>query len=307
MMPFDAKHLNISDILSSESDASTVVERSLERYLSREDTLYSVLLDSMQYSVSAGGKRVRPQLTLEFCKLCGGDYKWAVPFACAVEFIHTYSLIHDDLPCMDDDDMRRGKPSNHIAFSEDTALLAGDALQSLAFEVMLCEDTLSRVDASRAAKAAFSLASLCGTDGMVGGQVIDLLYEDKQAGEDVINQIHLLKTGALIKAACLMGCIVAGADEEKLRCAARYAECIGLAFQLVDDILDVTSTSEDLGKPVNSDVDNNKSTLVSIFGVDECRHRVDALTNEALSALDAFDGDTQFLRDFALKLSKRRN
>lgn len=284
-----------------------MIEKALQEYLSKQGTLYDVLWESMQYSVGAGGKRVRPQLTLEFSRLCGGDYESAVPFACAVEFIHTYSLIHDDLPCMDDDDMRRGKPSNHIVYGEDTALLSGDALQSLAFEVMLSDKTLSKVPADRVAKAAFSLAKLCGADGMVGGQVIDLQYEDKNADENIISTMHLLKTGALIKAACLMGCIVAGADDIKLKACEEYAECIGLAFQLIDDVLDVTSTTDELGKPVNSDVENNKSTLVSIFGVEECIARAEALTKKAIDALDVFEGDTTYLKDFALKLSKRRN
>ncbi|MBQ8000572.1 MAG: polyprenyl synthetase family protein [Ruminococcus sp.] len=286
---------------------STLIENALQSYLDRKPEIYSVLWDSMRYSVGAGGKRVRPQLTLEFCTLCGGDAESALPFACAVELIHTYSLIHDDLPCMDDDDMRRGKPSNHIEFGEDTALLAGDALQSLAFEIMLSPDTLGRCPADRAAAAACTLAKLCGADGMVGGQVIDLQYEDKQASEQIITQMHLLKTGALIKAACLMGCIVAGATREQLTAASQYADCIGLAFQLVDDVLDVTSTSAELGKPVNSDIDNNKSTLVSLYGIDECMRRAKELTQQAIDALSAFEGDTSFLRDFALRLISRRN
>ena len=283
------------------------IENALKSYLDETPELYGVLWDSMRYSVGAGGKRVRPMLTLEFCRLCGGNVAAALPFACAVELIHTYSLIHDDLPCMDDDDMRRGKPSNHIEFGEDTALLAGDALQSLAFEIMLSPDSLRNCPADRAAKAAFTLAKLCGASGMVGGQVIDLQYEDKNASEDIITQMHLLKTGALIKAACLMGAIVAGADDEKLSAVSEYAQCIGLAFQLVDDVLDVTSTSAQLGKPVNSDIDNKKSTLVSLYGVEECLRRADALTQQAIDALSIFEGDTAFLRDFALKLSKRNN
>ncbi|MBE6734395.1 MAG: polyprenyl synthetase family protein [Ruminococcaceae bacterium] len=289
-------------------DFQQMIETALKNYLDKKPELYGVLWDSMRYSVGAGGKRVRPMLTLEFCKLCGADVEVAVPFACAVEMIHTYSLIHDDLPCMDDDDMRRGKPSNHIEFGEDTALLAGDALQSLAFEIMLSPDTLAVCPADRAAKCAFTLANLCGASGMVGGQVIDLQYEDKNADEHIITQMHLLKTGALIKSACLMGCIAAGElDEKKLSAASEYADCIGLAFQLVDDVLDVTSTSEELGKPVNSDTDNNKSTLVSLFGIEECMARAQALTDKAISALSAFDGDTTFLREFALKLVKRSN
>lgn len=286
---------------------SEKIEAALKSYLSRDDEHYGILWDAMRYSVGAGGKRVRPMLTLEFAKLCGCDIDKAMPFACAVEFIHTYSLIHDDLPCMDDDDMRRGKPSNHIAFGEDNALLAGDALQSLAFEVMLCDETLQSVDASKAAKAACVLAKCCGADGMVGGQVIDLQYENKNANENIISKIHLLKTGALIEAACVMGCLVAGVEGEKLLAAQKYARSIGLAFQLVDDVLDVTSTSAQLGKPVNSDVENNKSTLVSVYGVDECMCRATALTEEAVNVLEIFEGDTEYLKDFAYKLISRKN
>ncbi len=297
--------LNISRLSDTELAPSELIEQALKIYTLGAPSLYEKLWESMRYSVSAGGKRVRPRLTLEFCKLCGGEELAAVPFGCAVELIHTYSLIHDDLPCMDDDDIRRGKPSNHIAFGEDTALLAGDALQALAFEIMLCEDTLSRVDASSAAAAACALAGYCGADGMVGGQVIDLEYENKKASEEVVHEIHLLKTGALIKAACLMGCIVAGADSKMLAAAEKYAECIGLAFQIVDDVLDVTSTTEELGKPVNSDSENDKSTMVTLYGVEECLRMAEALTAQALEALDCFEGDSSFLRDFAVQLSKR--
>ena len=284
-----------------------MIETTLQDYLKSTGTLYDVLWESMRYSVGAGGKRVRPLLTLEFAKLCGGDVNAAVPFACAVEFIHTYSLIHDDLPCMDNDDMRRGKPSNHIVYGEDTALLAGDALQSLAFEVMLCPETLAQVPADRAAAAACTLARCCGADGMVGGQVIDLALEGTDADENTIGTMHKLKTGALIKAACLMGCIVSGADDIKLSAATEYAECVGLAFQLVDDVLDVISTEQELGKPIGSDADNNKSTLVSLFGVEECMRRAEQLTQRAIFALDAFDGDSDFLKEFAAKLISRRN
>ncbi|MDO5124080.1 MAG: polyprenyl synthetase family protein [Eubacteriales bacterium] len=286
---------------------SELIELTLSNFLRHDKKLYDVLFDSMSYSVSAGGKRVRPMLTMEFAKLCGGSRRAAAVFGSAVEFIHTYSLIHDDLPCMDNDDMRRGKPSNHIAFSEDTALLAGDALQSLAFEVMLCDDAVSLVGADACVKAASVLAYFCGADGMVGGQVIDLLYENKSANEEIITEIHLLKTAALIKAACMMGAIISGADKIQLKAAEKYAECIGLTFQIVDDILDVTSTAEELGKPIGSDEENNKSTLVSLLGIDKCRELSEKYTNEAISALKTFEGDTKTLEDFALKLLNRRN
>lgn len=283
-----------------------LIEHTLNKALAHKSDLYDVLWDSMEYSVKAGGKRVRPMLTMEFAKLLKADRSAAAIFGCGVELIHTYSLIHDDLPCMDNDDMRRGKPSNHIAFSEDTALLAGDALQSLAFEIILSDEAISLVGAENAAKAAAALAHFCGADGMVGGQVIDLMYEDKSSTEEVITKIHLLKTAALIKAACLIGCIIGGADDEKLKAAAKYAECIGLTFQIIDDILDVTATSEELGKPAGSDAENSKSTLVSLLGIEKSREIAEKYTKEAISALSVFDGDTEFLEGFAVKLLNRR-
>ncbi len=297
----------LKDISEKAKSDEELIELTLDYLLSHEESLYDVLWDSMKYSVSAGGKRVRPRLTMEFAKLCGGNRSAAALFGCAVELIPTYSLIHDDLPCMDNDDMRRGKPSNHIAFSEDTALLAGDALQPLAFEAMLSLESLELIGAERAAKAASTLARCAGADGMVGGQVIDLEYEDKPCSEEVISKIHSLKTAALIKAACMMGCQISGADLTKCMAAYEYGECIGLTFQIVDDILDVTSTSEELGKPVNSDLENNKSTLVSLLGIDECRRRAEAYTKRAIEALGYFDADTTFLEEFALKLLNRKN
>lgn len=297
----------LKDISEKAKSDEELIELTLDYLLSHEESLYDVLWDSMKYSVSAGGKRVRPRLTMEFAKLCGGNRSAAALFGCAVELIHTYSLIHDDLPCMDNDVMRRGKPSNHIAFSEDTALLAGDALQPLAFEAMLSLESLELIGAERAAKAASTLARCAGADGMVGGQVIDLEYEDKPCSEEVISKIHSLKTAALIKAACMMGCQISGADLTKCMAAYEYGECIGLTFQIVDDILDVTSTSEELGKPVNSDLENNKSTLVSLLGIDECRRRAEAYTKRAIEALGYFDADTTFLEEFALKLLNRKN
>ncbi len=284
-----------------------LIELTLKKALSHKSDLFDVLWDSMEYSVNAGGKRVRPMLTVEFAKLCGGSRSAAAVYGCAVELIHTYSLIHDDLPCMDNDDMRRGKPSNHIAFSEDTALLAGDALQSLAFEIMLCDEAVSLVGAENAVKAAKALAYYCGAEGMVGGQVIDLMFEDKPCDEETITKIHLLKTAALIKAACLMGCLISGATDEQLKAAEKYAECIGLTFQIVDDILDVTATSEELGKPVGSDEENSKSTLVSLLGIDKCREIAESYTTQAIEALKVFDEDTSFLASFALKLLNRKN
>ncbi|MBQ8572423.1 MAG: polyprenyl synthetase family protein [Ruminococcus sp.] len=283
----------------------TLVNKTLMKLLEGGRNEYKVLTDSMIYSVSAGGKRIRPMLSMAFASLCGKSPEVALYPACGVELIHTYSLIHDDLPCMDNDDMRRGKPSNHVVFGEDTALLAGDAMQSLAFEAILSDESVGKIGYEAAAKCARALAKLCGKDGMVGGQVIDLALEKCEGDSETVSLMHSLKTAALIKAACVMGCIAAGADDEQISAAAEYAECIGLQFQIVDDILDVTSTTDVLGKPVNSDIENNKSNMVSLLGIEKCRALAKELTDKAINALDAFEGDTSGLVSFAEDLLNR--
>lgn len=289
------------------SDYQTMIETALKGYLPQGKYTEQTLIDSMEYSLMVGGKRIRPLLTLLFCELCGADVKKALPFACAVEMIHTYSLIHDDLPCMDDDDYRRGKPSNHKVYGEDIATLSGDAMQSLAFEIMLSDECLLSVPAENIVKAAHTLAKYCGVLGMVGGQVIDIESENKNAPIEILSEMDEKKTGALIKAACEMGCIIGGGTDEQIKASTSYAHSIGLAFQIVDDILDVTSTSDMLGKPVGSDSDNNKSTYVSLLGIDRCKELVDELTKKAVDSLKAFDGDTKPLVELAYSLSQRQN
>ena len=217
-------------------------EENLYEYFKEYLPQYKLIFESMEYSVKNGGKRVRPLLTLLFCDACGGDVNSALPFAQAVEFIHTYSLIHDDLPCMDDDDYRRGKPSNHKVYGEAFALLAGDGLLTAAFERISqgCLDGL--YDSETAISGVSALSSLAGSRGMIGGQVVDLLNENNpDADFETLQLMDSLKTGALIEAACVLGCIVAGADEEQIEAARTFAQIIGLAFQIKDDILDVTS------------------------------------------------------------------
>ncbi len=284
-----------------------MIEQALYAYVPSDYEYAKALTDSMSYSLEAGGKRIRPRLVLEFARLCGGDEKAALPFACALEMIHTFSLIHDDLPCMDDDDMRRGKPSNHKVFGEDIALLAGDALLSLAFEIASAPETVKNAGAEVCVRCVNILSAYCGATGMIGGQVIDLENENKIADLDSVTECNRKKTGALIKAACEMGCVCAGADKKQIAAARLFAENIGIAFQIVDDILDVTSTDEELGKPVGSDEENNKSTYVSLLGIEECKRRVDKLTGEAIEALELFNGDTSSLKELALSLSKRTN
>ena len=282
------------------------IEAAIERYIPQEKAAEQQLIDAVRYSLNLKGKRVRPSLTLAFAELCGGSVDAAMPFACAVEMVHTYSLIHDDLPCMDNDDFRRGQPTNHKVFGENIALLAGDALQSMAYTTMLSDEAVAAVGGVRAARAAHILAEKSGLLGMVGGQVIDLSMEHKTVDIELVRLMEEKKTANLIEAACMMGCVVADAEEEKINAAERYAHAIGLAFQIVDDILDVTSTAEELGKPIGSDIDNEKNTFMSLLGIERCRESVAWLTEEAIGALNVFDGDTKDLADFAVALANRK-
>ena len=245
-----------------------LIEEFLPTLLPCEDCTEKNVVKSVKYSLLAPGKRLRPTLLLAFCDVCGGDVAAALPYACAVEMIHSYSLIHDDLPCMDDDDLRRGKPSNHIVFGESTALLAGDALQALAYEAMLNDKALEKTGLN-GAKAAGILAKASGLLGMVGGQIIDLETEGSNPSLETISEMYFKKTGQLIKAPCLMGCVLANADEEKIKAAEIYADKIGLAFQIIDDILDIISDTETLGKPVGSDIENQKVNYVTVLGIDK--------------------------------------
>ena len=283
------------------------IENALEQYLPQEKDLRKNLFESMEYSLMAGGKRIRPQLVLEFCRVCGGDAAKAMPFACALEMVHSYSLIHDDLPCMDDDDLRRGKPTNHKVYGEATALLAGDALLTLAFETMLSPDSIRAVGADRAARAAGELARAAGSRGMVGGQIIDLESEDKQVSLEVLQKMDEGKTGALILAACRMGCIIAGANGEQMQAADVYARSVGLAFQIVDDLLDVTGDVSLLGKNTGMDSERGKSTYVSLLGVEKARETVEQLTSAAVNALSVFGEKGKELADFAVALANRNH
>ncbi len=280
------------------------IEKYLEQLMPDENCCEENVVKAIRYSVLAEGKRVRPTLVLAFCEAFGGDVEAALPYACAIEMIHAYSLIHDDLPCMDNDDLRRGRPSNHKVFGEDIALLAGDALQSLAFESMLSPSALEKTG-SNGARAAHILACECGVHGMVGGQVIDLETEGKDPSVEIISEMYSKKTGALIRAACTMGAVLAGADNRAVSLARTYAENIGLAFQIVDDILDIESDTQTLGKPVGSDAENEKVNYVTKVGVDSGRELVEKLTSNALKVLDEISADTDFLRDFAVSLSHR--
>ena len=298
--------MNNTEVKSILNTYAQNAENGLCEYLkeSRED--YKVLIDAMRYSLLGGGKRIRAALCQEFCRICGKDEKTALPFACAVEMVHAYSLIHDDLPCMDNDDMRRGKPSCHVAFTEDTALLAGDALQTLAFETALSADS-DGISPKNIIKAASQLAKGAGCNGMCAGQVLDLLSEKIPADEQRLREIQSHKTGDLIITACLMGCFAADANEQQISAATTYADCIGAAFQMVDDVLDITSTEEELGKPIGSDEQNNKTTYVTLFGVEGTMEKAKALTEKAKTAVEIFGENGEFLKQLADYLLYRKN
>lgn len=258
---------------------------------------YALVADAMKYSLADGGKRLRPFLIDRFYKASGGEGEKSENFQLAMECIHTYSLIHDDLPCMDNDDMRRGKPSCHKKFGEEYALLAGDGLLTLAFNIAA---KTKDIPADRVIKAIEILSHKAGIDGMIGGQTVDLLSEGKSnVTTELLTLICSLKTGALIKASCMIGCVLAGADDTKIKAAEEYAENLGLAFQIVDDILDVTGEEAKLGKPINSDAQNEKSTFVSLFGIEKCKKIVLELTEKAKSALSVFGEEANEIKELA--------
>lgn len=281
-----------------------LIEKELDKYFKSEDRKpHYGLADAMRYSLLAGGKRIRPMLVLEFCRIAGGDIEAAMPVACAIEMLHTYSLIHDDLPCMDNDELRRGRPTNHVVYGECTAVLAGDTLQAEAFGSIL----RSSLPAERRALCAQLLADAVGLDGMCGGQYLDMVGEGKILNEQQLTDINSRKTGALLVAACQMGVAAAGGSELQLTAAAHYGAAVGLAFQIRDDMLDVLSTDAELGKPVGSDAQENKNTYMALLGEDGCRSTIERLTELAESVLcEAFD-DTAFLAELARSLAVRKN
>lgn len=263
--------------------------------------LQSSIADAMDYSLEAGGKRIRPVLVLAFCHMCGGDYKKAAAPAAAIEMIHTFSLIHDDLPCMDDDDFRRGKPSCHKKFGEACAVLAGDALAIRPFQIIAESDLKDKVKV----KLIKEIACSSGVEGMIGGQIIDMENEQRsKISEENLRIMYALKTGMLIKTSCVMGCIVADATDEQIKNAQEYANCLGLAFQIIDDILDVTGDEEILGKPIGSDAEENKTTFVTLYGIDRAKEEAAKLTEKAMEILNKFDNN-EFLKELTKYLLNR--
>ena len=272
------------------------INKALAGYVKDENLLQNKLFEAMGYSLHAGGKRLRPVLVLEFARMLNPKVD-AMPFACAIEMIHTYSLIHDDLPCMDDDELRRGKPTNHMVYGEALALLAGDALLNKAFEVS--SDAAQSMDGNAGVRAVSLLAHASGSFGMIGGQVIDMEGETRALNLDEITTLQSLKTGALIRASAGMGCVLGGASDEQFEASQKYATALGLAFQIQDDILNVEGDPAIIGKDVGNDERSGKSTFVRLLGIDKCKERVRELTDRALEALSCFENC-----DFLIWLTK---
>lgn len=285
------------------SEYRAYIEVALDKcFLDFGDMPQARLAEAMRYSLLAGGKRLRPILVLEFCRISGGDIKKALPVACAVEMLHSYSLIHDDLPCMDNDDLRRGKPTNHKVYGECTAVLAGDALQAEAFGTIL----RSELPAERKAACAEILAGAVGLDGMCGGQYLDMTGEGKPLTENELNDINSRKTGALIVASCQMGVAAADGDSKRIEAAGIFGAALGAAFQIRDDMLDALSTDEELGKNVGSDAREQKNTYMALYGEEKCAEMVRRLTDHAKIVLSEQFEDTDFLLALADSLTERR-
>ena len=281
---------------------TALLETALRKELHAQQALDTTLCEAMQYSLMAGGKRLRPVLLMAAADAVGGRGEEYMQMACAIEMIHTYSLIHDDLPAMDNDDYRRGKLTNHKVYGDGMAVLAGDALLTMAFEVMLRQPDVAPETAVCVVR---EMSTAAGPNGMVGGQAIDLESENKRIDMDTLRSMHMGKTGALFRAAIRSGAILAGAKQSELKALTVYAEKFGLAFQITDDILDVTGDEATIGKPVGSDERNHKSTYVTLTSLEEARHLARETVEEALQALTIFDTRADFLRELVKYLVSR--
>lgn len=279
--------------------------RLVDSYLAQLPWEKGTLTESMKYSLSAGGKRIRPVLALAAAHAVGGEGETILPAACALELIHTYSLIHDDLPAMDDDDYRRGRLSNHKVFGEGQAILAGDALLTYAFELLA--QSMNGVAPERQLRVIREVAQAAGPVGMVGGQVLDLEAEEKTLTIPELEQVHRLKTGAMLVVSARIGAILAGGTEEKVEALTRYAQAVGLAFQIKDDILDIEGDSETLGKSTQSDLRQHKSTYPSLMGLVGAKSELNAKTEEAHAALEALGERAGFLHDLADYIAQRKH
>lgn len=295
------------DFINTIRERAFMIDKELSEYFSTERYTYpEIIYDAMKYSVFAGGKRIRPIMLLGAYEAFSGKLSAAVPYACALEMIHTYSLIHDDLPAMDNDDFRRGKPTCHVAFGESIAILAGDGLLNLAYEIML-EASLKLSDARTGLKAMEAIAKGAGVRGMIGGQVADVINEGKELDKEILEFIHKNKTAAMIQGALKSGGILGGADEKQIETLDKIGEKIGLAFQIQDDVLDVLSSFEVLGKPIGSDEKNEKITYVTLFGIEESQRLIEKLSEEAIELIKSLEINGSFLIDLTNYLVKRIN
>lgn len=293
------------DFKSQLLQRKTIIDDNICDCFKDKNGLQRTVVEAMEYSIKAGGKRLRPVLLLEVCEMLGGNANDAMPFALAIEMIHTYSLIHDDLPAMDNDDYRRGKPTNHKVYGEGIAVLAGDGLLNLAFETMIERIEQNPHLLDRGIKAMKIISNASGINGMIGGQVVDLECEGKKIDATTLDFIHHHKTSVMIEAAINAGAILGGATENQYKELQKYGRCIGLAFQIVDDILDVIGDEEKLGKKVGSDLDNEKSTYPSLYGIEESKEIASRLIENSLKSLEIFDEKAEFLRSLAKYLEVR--
>lgn len=289
-------------------DYKQIIEEHLTDFLPDIDHKSITLYESMKYSLLAGGKRIRPVLLLAACDFCGGRFEEALPYACAIEYIHTYTLIHDDLPCMDNDDLRRGVPTNHKVYGEAVATLAGDGLQSAAYEAMQRDMLLYLDDPASLKKrirAAYEITKGCGCRGVVAGQIADMEAENKNCSPELLDFIHLNKTAAMITAAIRAGAALGTPDPEMLEKLTIYAENLGLAFQICDDILDVVGDAEEMGKMTGMDQENQKSTYPAIYGLERSRERLKELTDTAIDALSCYYDNAELFNLLARQLEVR--
>jgi len=295
--------LDLKKYLQEKED---IVNKALDTLLPKEDEFPQRLHKAMRYSVFAGGKRIRPILAIAAAEVFGKTAANVINIACAIELIHTYSLIHDDLPAIDNDDLRRGLPTNHKVFGEAIALLAGDALLTKAFQIMSQPSAVSGQQSALILKSIHEITKAAGSTGMVGGQVVDIESEGKEVAFPVLEYIHIHKTGELILASVRAGAILAGAENKELETITRYGEAIGLAFQIADDIIDVEGNKEDVGKNIGGDAKKGKVTYPSILGVDESRKRARELVDMAITALKDFDRKAEPLREIARYIVERK-
>lgn len=296
---------NIQDFQKQMKQKVQKIEDILQEYLPKQRGYQSVIMEAMGYSLLAGGKRLRPMLMQETFCLYDGTSKALRPFMAALEMIHTYSLVHDDLPAMDNDEYRRGRKTTHIVYGEDMGILAGDALLNYAFETAFRAFVIEPEDSLLIGRALAVLGEKAGIYGMIGGQVIDVKETGRKITKDVLDTIYRLKTAALIEAAMMIGAILGGASEEEVKKVEKIAEYVGVAFQVQDDILDVTSTSETLGKPVHSDEKNEKTTYVTLVGIEEAKQEVERLSREAVALLHQLPGENEFLEQLLTQLIHR--